>query len=67
MVETVIKGVSIEGVVTVVPSDAWFCKDCKTSFSSKRRPERQEQIIFEEYFLHRQTLKQLSGKVQKLE
>ena len=43
----------------------YFCKDCKTSFSSKRRPEALQKIIFEEYFLHRQTLKQLSTKYDK--
>jgi len=40
----------------------YFCKDCMTSFSSIRRPEQLQKIIFEDYFLHRQTLKQLSAK-----
>ncbi len=35
----------------------YFRKDCKSSFSSKRRPEQLQKIIFEEYILHRQTLK----------
>ncbi|WP_434581622.1 transposase-like zinc-binding domain-containing protein [Sulfurimonas sp. NW15] len=43
----------------------YFCKDCNKSFSSNRRPEQLQKIIFEEYFLHRQTLKQLSAKYKK--
>ncbi len=43
----------------------YLCKDCRTSFSSKRRQEQLEKIIFEEYFLHRQTLKQLSAKYNR--
>ncbi|WP_425471118.1 transposase-like zinc-binding domain-containing protein [Sulfurimonas crateris] len=31
----------------------YFCNDCKTSFSSKRRPEYLQEIIFKEYFLQR--------------
>jgi len=43
----------------------YFCKDCKTSFSSKRRPEKLQEVIFKEYFLQRQTLKQLSAKYSR--
>ena len=42
-----------------------MCKDCKCKFQHKRRPKQLEKIIFEEYFLHRQTLKQLSVKYAK--
>ncbi|MCF6330496.1 MAG: hypothetical protein L3I99_02980 [Sulfurimonas sp.] len=43
----------------------FFTNDCKTSFSSKRRPEALHKIIFEDYFLHRQTLKQLVHKYDR--
>ncbi len=43
----------------------YFCKNCRVSFSSTRRPKHLEKIIFEEYFLHRQTLKQLATKYNK--
>ncbi len=43
----------------------YFCKDCKTSFSSKRWPEQLQKIIFQEYFLYHQTLKQLSAKYDR--
>jgi hypothetical protein len=43
----------------------YFCKDYKTSFSSNRRPKQLQKLIFEEYFLHRQTLKQLSIKYNR--
>ena len=33
-----------------------FCKACRVSFSSKRRPEQLERIIFEEYFSQRPKL-----------
>jgi hypothetical protein len=42
-----------------------LCKNCRTPFSSKRGPKQLEKIIFEDYFLHRQTLKQLSAKYDK--
>ena len=43
----------------------YFCKDCQASFSSSRRPNKLQFVIFKEYFLQRQTLKQLSLKYDK--
>ncbi len=40
----------------------YFCLECKSSFSSSRRPERLRKALFEEYFYHRTTLKELSQK-----
>ena len=41
--------------------------NCKHSFSSKRRPENLQQIIFKEYFYHRQTATELAAKHDKSE
>lgn len=38
---------------------------CDTQFSSKRRPKKLHQVIFNEYFEHKQTLKQISDKYQR--
>ena len=38
----------------------YFCNDCKTSFSSKRRPENLQEIIFKKYVYKRQILKDLA-------
>ena len=43
----------------------YLCKNCKKKFLVNRRPKQLQKVIFEEYFLHRQTLKQLSVKYNK--
>ncbi len=41
------------------------CQSCNHWFSSKRRPDKLHQVIFNEYFYHKQTLKQLSDKYKR--
>ena len=43
----------------------YFCKNCKKSFTNKRKPTRLTNKIFNEYFYGKQTLKQLSVKYKK--
>ena len=45
----------------------YLCLNCKHSFSSKRRPDNLQQIIFKEYFYHRQTATELAAKHHKSE
>ena len=43
----------------------YFCKNCKKSFTNKRKPTRLTNKIFKEYLYGKQTLKQLSTKYKK--
>ena len=43
----------------------YFCKNCRKSFTNKRKPTRLINKIFKEYFYKKQTLKQLSIKYKK--
>ena len=38
---------------------------CGVQFSSKRRPKKLEQVIFNKYFYHKQTLRQLSDEYHR--
>jgi transposase-like protein len=38
----------------------YFCNDCRTLFSSKRRPSNLQEIIFKKYVYNRQILKNLA-------
>lgn len=39
--------------------------ECGVRFSSRRKPKKLQNIIFKEYFYHKQTLRQLSQKYQR--
>ena len=43
----------------------YFCKNCRKSFTNKRKPQRLTNKIFNEYFYGKQTLKQLSNHYKK--
>lgn len=43
----------------------YFCKDCKSCFQSTRRPEKLEQIIFNEFIYKRKTLRNLADEHSK--
>jgi len=45
----------------------YYCLSCKHRFSSKRRPKHLQQIIFQDYFYHRQTAKELALKYKRSE
>jgi len=45
----------------------YLCQACKHSFSSKRRPIKLQSKIFQDYFYHRQTAKELAAKYYKSE